>query len=117
MLSKNINNMLKKVNKLCNPAYFYLIISLVAVVIMLYDNINNFNTNNEYCLGNYKCHVPSTVFVFVIKLLYIAFWTFALNCLCNSGYVKLAWFIVLLPFMLFFVIIGLIMLKQGAILK
>tara|TARA_B110001450_G_scaffold68603_2_gene64841 strand:- start:4684 stop:5037 length:354 start_codon:yes stop_codon:yes gene_type:complete len=117
MLLKNTNKILKNINKLCNPAYFYLIISLVAMTIMLYDNINSFNTNTEYCVGDYKCHVPSTLLVFAIKLLYIAFWTFALNCLCSSGYVKLAWFIVLLPFLLFFVIVGLVMIKQGAILK
>jgi hypothetical protein len=40
-----------------------------------------------------------------MKILYVAFWTFILNALCSYGYNQLAWFLLLLPFILFFVMI------------
>tara|TARA_Y100000389_G_C17332168_1_gene448692 strand:+ start:90 stop:443 length:354 start_codon:yes stop_codon:yes gene_type:complete len=109
----NINKMIAKLNKLCSPAYFYLIISVIALVIILFDNMKNLSNNNVYCLGKYSCNVPNTTLVFLMKILYIAFWTFVLNCLCKSGYKKLAWFLVLLPFLLFFVLLALMILNQG----
>lgn len=116
MMNKSVKKVMNNVNKLCTPAYFYLMLSLVALVVSLYDNMYNFNDNNMYCLGSYKCHVPSTIAMFVLNILYIAFWTFALNCLCSSGYTNIAWFIVLIPFVLFFILVGMLMLKQGATL-
>lgn len=116
MIGNNMKKLMKNINNVCSPAYFYLMLSLVALIVSLYDNMNNFNSNNMYCVGNYKCHVPSTITVFVLNILYIAFWTFALNCLCRSGYTNIAWFLVLIPFILFFVIIGYVMISQGATL-
>jgi len=39
---------------LCTPAYVYLVISGIALVIMFSQNIGNFNV---YCLGTYNCSV------------------------------------------------------------
>ena len=58
------------------PAYVYLVISVIAVVAMMFQNAGN---SNKYC-GTYSCQVPSTAGVFIAKGLYIAFWTFALKC-------------------------------------
>jgi len=46
--------------------------------------------------------------MFVAKVLYVIFWTFVLNTLCNYGYYKLSWFILLLPFIIFFIVIAVI---------
>ena len=108
----NYNNIIKKIKKLCSPAYFYFIISLISLFILFVENIYNFSTN-QYCIGCFKCSVPSTVVVFVVKTIYILFWTFGLNCLCNAGYTNISWLLVLLPFILFFVMIGIMMLRQG----
>jgi hypothetical protein len=48
----------------------------------------------------------------------VLIWTFILDYLCNSGWKGMAWFLVLLPIVFMFVIIGAIMLvligqKQG----
>lgn len=93
---------------LCTPSYVYLVISLIALAVMGFQNLGFMNT---YCLGSYSCQVSSTVMVFIIKFIYIIFWTWILNLICRSGATSLAWFLVLLPFILFFVLIGLMMIS------
>jgi hypothetical protein len=102
--------MLDAIKNLCKPAYVYLVISVIATVILMLQNGGN---KNKYCVGSFECSVPSTALVFIMKILYIAFWTFVLNFICGAGYKQVAWFLVLLPFVLFFVGIGLMMLRQG----
>jgi type VI protein secretion system component VasK len=65
-----------------------------------------------YSLGNFSCRVPSTIAVFAFKLAYIFFWTWILNLMCKDGHTDIAWFLVLLPFILLFVILGTVMLYQ-----
>ena len=99
-------NPLDTIKKLCSPAYVYLAISIFSMIILMFQNIGN---TNKYCVGAYECDVSSTPMLFVGKIAYIAFWTFILNALCRAGYKQLSWFLVLLPFVLFFVLIGLIL--------
>ena len=87
---------------LCTPAYFYLVISLIALVIMGAQNYGNVNT---YCLGSYSCQVTSTFLIFAIKLMYVIFWTWVLNLMCKNGDTTLSWIFVLFPFVLFFAIV------------
>ena len=42
------------------------------------------------------------------KIIYILFWTFILNSLCKAGYKEISWFLVLLPILLLFIILGLV---------
>uniref|UniRef100_A0A6C0H1M6 Uncharacterized protein n=1 Tax=viral metagenome TaxID=1070528 RepID=A0A6C0H1M6_9ZZZZ len=94
--------------KLCTPAYVYLVISIIAMIVMLFQNVGN---TNIYCLGAYECDVPSVTMIFIIKLLYVLFWTWILNLMCRSGASSVAWFLVLFPFVLMFVLIGLMMIS------
>ena len=94
---------------LCTPAYVYLVISLIILAVMFFQNSGNIDT---YCLGAYKCDVSSTALIFTIKILYILFWTWVLNLICRSGSSGFAWFLVLLPFLLFFVLLGLLITGQ-----
>ena len=87
---------------LCTPSYVYLVISMVALVIMILQNLGSINT---YCVGSYSCQVSSTFLIFIIKTLYILFWTWILNLICRAGAPHIAWFLVLLPFILFFVLV------------
>lgn len=91
---------------LCTPSKVYLIISLIALIVML---IQNFGMLNTYCLGNYSCQVSSTAMIFVIKVIYILFWTWVLNLICRAGATPLAWFLILVPFILMFILIGALM--------
>jgi hypothetical protein len=98
-----------KLEQLCTPAALYFVISVVALIIVMLQNIGN---TTRYDLGTFSCNVPSTVLVFIVKLIYILFWTWILNLICKDGYKGVSWVLVLLPFLLLFVVIGLIMLNQ-----
>ena len=88
--------------KLCGPSHFYLVISLFVVFIA---TMQNMGSSNVYCMGNLSCDVTSTSIIFAVKLLYILFWTWILNLMCNTGATKIAWALVLLPFILMFLLI------------
>ena len=87
----------------CTPAYFYFIISIIAILIM---SIQNYGNTNVYCLGDYSCGVTSTFLIFVIKILYVLFWTWILNLICKSGYESVSWFLFLLPYVVMFITIA-----------
>lgn len=99
----------KKLGQLCTPSLVYFILSVLAILISI---MQNFGNNKKYNLGSYSCKVPSTILVFIIKIMYILFWTWILNLICKDGYSMIAWLLVLLPFILLFVIMGLVLLNQ-----
>lgn len=102
------------VKSLCTPAYVYLVMSVISLVMIMLQNAGN---TTKYCAGNFACDVSSTGIVLLIHGLYIMFWTFVLNSICKAGYKNLSWFILLLPFVLGFILIGLFILNQGVIHK
>ncbi len=99
----------KNISQLCTPSYIYFIISILGLAMLAVQNLGN---SQLYSLGSFSCRVPSTIAVFLIKLLYILFWTWILNLMCRDGHIGIAWFLVLLPFILMFVIMGLVMMYQ-----
>ena len=88
---------------LCTPATIYLVLSAIGIIMIAFQNYGM--SPNMYCVGNVRCPVQSNTPIFIMKFLYVAFWTFVLNSLCNYGYNQLAWFLLLLPFILFFVFV------------
>ena len=93
----------KGLRNLCTPSYVYLVVSVIALVVMMYQNMGNMD---KYCLGSYSCNVSSTALIFVIKAIYILFWTWVLNLICNAGAPGVAWFVLLLPVVLLFVLLA-----------
>ncbi len=91
---------------LCTPAYVYLVISSIALAVMFLQNMGNVNL---YCLGSYSCEVSSTSMIFLIKIIYVLFWTWLLNVICRGGATTFAWFLVLFPIIMLFVMIGMMM--------
>jgi hypothetical protein len=98
---------------LCTPAYFYLVISIIALLIMYLQNVGNIDI---YCMGSYNCGVTSTFFIFFIKIVYILFWTWLLNIICQYGYTNVSWFLVLFPFILMFLLIGVLFLTSPSVM-
>jgi len=99
----------KTVKELCTPAMLYFIISIVALAMVLLQNLGN---QNSYNVGSFSCRVPSTALIFIIKLIYILFWTWILNLICKDGHTTISWLLVLLPWILLFVMMGLLMINM-----
>jgi hypothetical protein len=98
------------IRKLCTPAYVYLVISMIALVVIALQNVTSSTT---YCVGNYSCPVQNNALLFIIKVLYIAFWTWILNLICKAGAPIVSWILVLLPFVLMFLLIASFIFMNG----
>ncbi len=99
----------KSLKELCTPAMLYFVISMIALVIVLMQNLGN---TNSYHVGSFSCRVPNTAIVFIVKLIYILFWTYVLNLICKDGHMGISWLLVLLPWILLFVMMGILMLNM-----
>jgi len=98
-------NVSKTIKDLCTPAYVYFILSTISVVVYLYY-MNNNGMNNDHTMGG-----------LVFNVIYYLFWTWVLNLICNSTFLKnkvgknagqvISWLLVLFPiiFMIFFMIL------------
>lgn len=98
-----------KLSQLCTPSLVYFVISVVGIVISIVQNMGN---KNKYCLGSYECQVPSTIAVFIVKVICILFWTWILNLMCKDGHKNIAWFLVLFPFIILLIIVILVAMYQ-----
>jgi hypothetical protein len=99
----------KSLKELCSPALVYFVISIISLVVVLLQNLGN---QNSYNVGSFSCRVPNTTAIFIVKLVYVLFWTYVLNLICKDGHVGLSWLLVLLPWLLLFVMIGILMLNM-----
>jgi hypothetical protein len=99
----------RSLKELCSPAALYFIISIFSLVVVLFQNLGN---SNSYTVGSFSCRVPSTMMVFIIKLIYILFWTWVLNLICKDGHTGISWLLILLPWILLFVLIGMLMINM-----
>lgn len=103
-------NLMKKINGLCTPAYVYLVISAITLVLMVLQNVGN---THSYCAGNVQCNNTNTILIFVIKVIYVVFWTWVLNLICEAGWTPISWLLVLVPFLMMFLILGTFMLNSS----
>ena len=94
---------------LCTPSYLYLVLSVSFLIVVMYQN---YGLSNMYCIGNYSCNVSSTLMIFIIKIVYILFWTWILNLICRAGAPNFAWFLVLFPIVLMFLLISMLMVSN-----
>ena len=71
-----------KISSLCNPAFVYLVIAIIFLLITMAKNFN--------MIGS------------IINLIFMLLWTWVLNYLCIHGYSTIAWvLLILLSFGLF----------------
>jgi hypothetical protein len=92
---------------LCKPAQFYLVISLFGLLFMLIQNVG---AKDRFTLGMYSAPHSNPMMLILVNVLYIAVWTWMLNVLCRIN-TKISWVIVLFPFVLFFIGLGLLLFK------
>jgi uncharacterized membrane protein len=96
---------MKLFDKLCQPAKFYFVLSVISYIFILLQNLG---ATNRFHLGNYSCTHSNPALVLISQGLYILLWTWLLNVICkvNPG---ISWVIVLFPFLLFFILLGLLL--------
>ena len=94
--------------KLCAPAWFYFIVSMIALLLVIFQNIGN---RNMLSIGYFNSRVPHTGLVIVIKTLAILFWTWVIDLICKAGYKWVSWILVLFPFILIFFMMWIISLN------
>ncbi|MGYP001228571100 len=90
--------------RLCPPARFYLVLSVIALIIGFFQNLGN---SHLFCLGSLGCSPVNSVYIYIFQILYIAFWTWVLNIICKGGAPIFSWILVLIPFIFFFILIAL----------
>ena len=99
----------KTLKELCTPAMIYFVISVITLAMVLLQNLGN---QNSYNVGSFSCRVPNTALVFIIKLIYILFWTWVLNLICKDGHTTISWLLVLFPWIMLFVMMGILMINM-----
>lgn len=100
-----MKGLVKQFKRLCPPAMLYLVLSVVSFLGILMQNCEN---PRKYKVGFYKTDIPChNALFFIAKALYILVWTYILHFLCSKGYKTVSWFLVLLPIIAMFLIIGL----------
>ena len=111
-----MSNFERRLRSLCTPAQVYFFISMISILGIISQNAM---ASDSYRVGMYTVQSPmSNVWFFSLKVIGILIWTFILNYMCNSGWKDVAWFFVLLPIIVMFLVIGAVMLvligqKQG----
>ena len=63
---------------LCTPAYVYLVLSIILLIVMFCQNM--YNGVNVFCLGSQQCNITDSTNIYLIKIVLIIF------CCCCCGY-------------------------------
>lgn len=93
-------------NALCPPAKLYLVITCISILAIWIQNLREPNT---YKVGSYKIPLHHhNVLFFIIKIVGMALWTWFLQFMCRKGYKGVSWFMVIIPYIIFFVMIGVV---------
>ena len=103
-------NLIGQVRSFCTPARLYIYIHCFVTLLLLLQNIGSCGV---YRAGSMECAATSIIAIFIGQGLYIAFWGIVLQGLCKAGYESLSWFIFLFPLVMFFVLMGLLMVSAG----
>ena len=94
------------ISELCTPAFLYFWLAMIGILITVFQNLGN---TKNYNLGTLSAKVPSTLLVFIVKIMYVLLWTWVLNLICQKGYQGISWFLVFFPFILLFLVTGVMM--------
>ena len=81
-------------NNVCTPAQIYMTVSFFLIFVMLlYTYYGKINIS---CLGKLSCDTTNH-FQFIIQIMSVLFWTWALNIICKSYGESVSWSILLIP--------------------
>ena len=95
----------KKLKSLCMPSMVYLVMSVIGLLYTLVYNMSY--AGRVYNIGDmFSFVVPSVFLVYLVKIMYIALWTYVLDLICKDGHKTLSWILVALPFVFIFMFMG-----------
>lgn len=77
---------------LCLPSKIYFVLSVIGILLAV-------------LLPNVVGRV--SLLVHLVHVVYIVFWTWVLQLICGAGYKWISWVLVLAPFILAFMVVGL----------
>jgi hypothetical protein len=92
-------------NNLCEPALLYMLLSFAVIIMIGLQNVLAGSYNN-YCVGIYSCSNVNIATLFVLKVVFVLFWTWVLNIICKSGNELVSWILILIPILLMFIFIA-----------
>ena len=73
---------------------------VLAVLSIAYSFIANLGSTEVFRLGTLKTYVGNTSLVILFEIVYLFVWGWFINWLCKKRATNVAWFIVLLPYVL-----------------
>ena len=94
---------------MCAPAQVYFGLGSVSLLGSVLQNVENDKT---LCVGDFECEVANVGVILVAQAIYLLFWTFVLSSICKAGHRNVAWFLVLIPFILGAILLGLFMMSR-----
>ena len=81
----------------CTPAKMYLILAVISIAYTLVENVNS---ENVFKLGTMKLYVKNSYLLILFEIFYLMIWGWFIDWLCRKRAKNIAWFIVLLPYVL-----------------
>lgn len=82
------------VMKLCAPSKIYFFMAIILLFLSFVNDMRS-KDKDKVCLGKLKC--DNKPLYYFLNVLFILVWTWLLNRLCSTGWVKLSWFLLLFP--------------------
>ena len=99
---------------LCTPAKVYITIAIIYMISAYFsmNQFSNFMQLNQSKLHPYMNSLnfsvkQSTNGVTLVNILFTLVWTWILNRLCSSGYIRVSWFLVLFPYVFVLIAVAL----------
>jgi hypothetical protein len=88
--------------RLCAPSKIYFFMAIILLFLSFVNDMQN-KDKKKVCLGKLNCE--NKPLYYFLNVLFILIWTWILNKLCTTGWVKLSWFLLLFPFFMLLILI------------
>ena len=93
---------MNSIMRLCMPSKIYFFMAVILFILSVVNDMQN-KDKNKVCLGKLQC--DNKPLYYFLNVFFILLWTWFLNKLCNMGWVKLSWFLLLFPFFVLLVVL------------
>ena len=99
------------VKNLCGPSLFYLVISSIALLSIIAQNMGH-KSHEHMIIANTAIRTQSNLLLLTVHVIGIMLWCWILNLMCRANHSDIAWLIVLFPYIIIFLCFFLIMINK-----